>query len=93
MKRVLKKPLVSEKNTQLSQSFNQYVFEVHPQANKIEIKQAVQKRFGIEVEGVRTLRQRGKIKVLGRSMGKRPNFKKAIVTLKKGQKIDLFEGV
>ncbi|MBI2608259.1 MAG: 50S ribosomal protein L23 [Deltaproteobacteria bacterium] len=93
MKRVLKKPLVSEKNTLLSQNLNQYVFEVDGGANKIEIKHAVQKRFGVEVEGVRTLMQRGKMKVLGRSMGKRPNFKKAVVTLKKGQKIDLFEGV
>ncbi|MBI2026496.1 MAG: 50S ribosomal protein L23 [Deltaproteobacteria bacterium] len=91
MKQVLKKPLISEKNTRLN-GLAQYVFEVHVDANKFEVLQAVASRFGVQVEKVRTLNQRGKHKVLGRNIGKKPNFKKAIVTLKKGQKIDLFEG-
>ena len=93
MKRILRKPLVSEKNTRLSQEHNQYVFQVHPDANKFEIGEAVSKRFAVEVESVRTLVQRGKIKVVGRNIGKKSNFKKAIVTIKEGQKIELFDGV
>ena len=93
MKRIIKKPLVSEKNTILSQNFGQYVFEVDKNANKFEIAQAVAARFGVEVLKVRTLHRRGKIKVVGRRFGKRSNIKKAFVQIKKGQKIDLFEGV
>lgn len=93
MKRILAKPLVSEKNTHLSQTYNQYVFQVHTGANKFEIAEAVSKRFGVEVQNVRTLVQRGKVKTVGRNIGKKPNFKKAIVTIKEGQKIELFEGV
>jgi len=93
MKRILIKPLVSEKNTRLSQNHNQYAFQVLSRSNKFEIAQAVSKRFGVEVERVRTLIQRGKIKTVGRNIGKKSNFKKAIVTIKEGQKIELFEGV
>ncbi len=93
MKRILTKPLVSEKNTQLAQAHNQYVFQVHADANKFEISEAIAKRFGVEVENVRTMIQRGKVKVVGRNIGKKSNFKKAIVTIKEGQKIELFEGM
>ena len=91
MKHVLKKPLISEKNTALGE-LGCYVFEVHTDANKFEVAEAVSERFGVEVEKVRTLNQRGKNRVLGKSFGRKSNFKKAFVTLKKGQKIDLFEG-
>ncbi len=92
MKQVLKRPLISEKNTTLG-AYHQYAFEVDKSANKFEIAEAVAKRFAVEVVRVRTLVQRGKLKRLGKNVGKKPNFKKALVTLKEGQKIDLFEGV
>ena len=93
MKHILKRPLVSEKNTVLAQNSNQYVFVVDVNANRLEIAQAVALRFGVEVQGVRTLQQRGKMRVLGRHFGKKSNWKKAFVTLKQGQKIELIEGL
>ena len=69
------------------------MFEVARDANKIEIRQAVKKLFNVEVEEVRTVLVRGKMKRIGRFSGMRPNWKKAIVTLKAGQSVELFEGV
>ena len=89
---VLRRPLVTEKVTRLQEQLNQYVFEVHPHSNKLEIKRAVEERFKVHVEGVRTINVGGKLKSLGRFSGRRPNWKKAVVTLAKGEKIDLFEG-
>jgi large subunit ribosomal protein L23 len=69
------------------------IFRVHPQANKIEIGRAVEQLFKVKVEKVRTSRQLGKIRRVGRHMGRRPDWKKAYVTLAEGSRIDFFEGV
>jgi large subunit ribosomal protein L23 len=71
----------------------QYSFEVHPGANKIEIKKAIEEIFSVRVTSVRTIRMPGKKKRMGRFEGKRPDWKKAVVTLKEGETIELFEGV
>ncbi len=70
----------------------QYSFIVDKKATKIDVARAVENLFKVTVEGVRTNIVRGKIKRVGRNIGKRPNYKKAIVTLKEGDKIELFEG-
>ncbi len=88
----LRRPLVTEKVTKLQEELNQYVFQVSKQANKIEIKRAVEMRFDVKVAKVRTMNVRGKLKRLGRFTGRQPSWKKAIVTLEKGESIDLFEG-
>jgi large subunit ribosomal protein L23 len=90
---VLKRPLVTEKSNLLKEELNQVVFEVDKKANKIEIKKAIEKLFKVNVVKVHTLHIRGKTKRLGRTQGKKPNWKKAIVTLKEGERIDFFEGV
>ena len=89
---VLKKPVVSEKTMGLLAE-NKYTFLVDPAANKIEIKNAVQKAFKVTVLDVRTISVKGKIKRMGKHVGKTPNKKKAIVTLKDGDKIELFESI
>ena len=89
---ILRKPLVTEKVTKMQDDLNQYTFEVDTKANKIEIKRAVESRFGVNVTKVRTMNVRGKLKRLGRFTGRQSSWKKAIVTLAKGDKIDLFEG-
>ncbi len=90
---IIKKPLVTEKGTGLTQALNQYVFEVAKEANRTEIKDAVETLFKVKVENVRTLIVRGKTKMYRRTVGKRPNWKKAYVTLKEGNKIELVQGV
>jgi large subunit ribosomal protein L23 len=89
---VLKKPLITEKSTSLLQE-NKYTFEVDPRANKTEIKQAVQSIFKVKVEKVNTMRVKGKTKRVRNIPGKTPDRKKAIVTLRKGDKIEIFEGM
>ncbi|MBM3328630.1 MAG: 50S ribosomal protein L23 [Calditrichaeota bacterium] len=89
---VIRKPLVTEKAHKIQESLNKYLFEVAPAAGKIEIKRAVESRFKVKVASVRTLNVPGKVKRLGRFTGRRPDWKKAIVTLAKGEKIELFEG-
>lgn len=88
---IIRKPLVTEKATRLQELANQYVFEVDPSAGKIEIKRAVEERFKVHVESVRTIKVPGKIKRLGRFSGRRPDRKKAIVSVAKDEKIELFE--
>jgi len=88
---IIRRPLVTEKVTRLQEKVNQYAFEVDPTSNKIQIKKAVEKRFKVKVTQVRTLNVSGKIKRLGRFTGRRPDWKKAIVTIAEGQKIDFFE--
>jgi large subunit ribosomal protein L23 len=90
---VLKRPVNTEKTRDAHDASNQYVFEVVPEANKIEIRQAVEEIFGVRVTDVRTLNVRGKVKRFRRGTGKKPNWKKAIVTLRDGDVIDVFEGV
>jgi large subunit ribosomal protein L23 len=90
--RIIRKPLVTEKSTQQKESNNQYAFEVDRKANKIEIQSAVERLFKVRVVDVRTANVLGKMKRLGRKYGKRPDWKKATVTLKEGDRIDFFEG-
>ncbi len=89
---IIKRPLVTEKSSRQKESRNQYVFEVHPRANKIEIKRAVEQLFKVRVDRVNVLGVHGKMKRLGRNVGRRPDWKKAIVRLREGDRIDLFEG-
>jgi large subunit ribosomal protein L23 len=91
--KILRRPLITEKSTIQKEMANQLAFEVDRRANKIEIRKAVEKVFKVQVEDVRTMNYRGKTRRMGRSVGRRPHWKKAIVTLKPGQKIEFFEGV
>jgi large subunit ribosomal protein L23 len=84
-------PIVTEKSTHARTKNNAFVFEVGLNANKIEIKHAVEHLFSVHVLEVRTARIEGKTKRLGRSVGKRPDWKKAIVTLREGDNIPIFE--
>jgi large subunit ribosomal protein L23 len=84
--------LITEKSTRQKEEGRQYVFEVHRDANKIEIQSAVEQLFKVTVLQVRTSNVLGKVKRLGRRYGKRPDWKKAIITLKEGDRIDFFEG-
>ncbi|HEY3215752.1 MAG TPA: 50S ribosomal protein L23 [Candidatus Eisenbacteria bacterium] len=90
---VVKKALITEKGAQLRELRHQYHFEVAREANKIEIKHAVETIFGVKVKQVQTLQMRGKVKRQGRFAGRRRDWKKAIVTLGPDQKIELFEQV
>jgi large subunit ribosomal protein L23 len=90
---VVKRPLITEKSERARESDRQYAFEVHQDATKIQVKNAVEKLFAVHVTAVRTSIARGKNKRVGRSIGRRPNWKKAVVTLKEGETIALFEGV
>lgn len=97
MHNIIIKPLLTEKLTTLTESKNTYGFIVAVDANKIDIKRAVEKKFSVKVEKVTTANYEGKKKMVfrkaGRFSGKRPDFKKAYVSLKEGDKIDLFEQV
>ncbi|MCK4536073.1 MAG: 50S ribosomal protein L23 [Desulfuromonadales bacterium] len=86
---IIKKPLVSEKTNLQKEAFETVVFEVALDANKVEIKQAIEKAFNVKVKDVRTMVMAGKVKRVGRNFGKRPNFKKAYVSLAEGT-IDFF---
>lgn len=88
---VIKRPIISEKSTALAEVANRYAFEVASQANKQEIRDAVQNLFKVKVKQVRTLIVHGKVKRVGRFETKRANWKKAIVTLAEGNKIDFFQ--
>ena len=90
--RVIRRPLVTEKSTRQKEAGRHYAFEVYPEANKVEIQNAVERLFKVKVLHVRTFNVPGKIKRLGRRYGKRPDWKKAIVTLQEGDRIDFFEG-
>jgi large subunit ribosomal protein L23 len=90
---VVKRPIVAEKSERAREAARQYAFEVHQDATKIQVKNAVEKLFNVHVTAVRTSIARGKNKRVGRNIGRRPNWKKAVVTLKEGDTIALFEGV
>ncbi len=85
--------IISEKGTILRDNENRYVFKVHLSANKIEIKKAIETAFSVKVLDVKTIVMKGKTKRLGRFQGKRSDWKKAIVRLKEGDSIDIFESV
>ncbi|MBP7205472.1 MAG: 50S ribosomal protein L23 [Candidatus Cloacimonetes bacterium] len=84
-------PIITEKSSTQAQTTNTYTFKVSINANKIEIKHAIEKIFSVKVLDVNTIRMLGKPKRLGRYSGKRPDWKKAIVTLREGDKIADFE--
>jgi large subunit ribosomal protein L23 len=90
---IVRKALITEKGTALRELRNQYHFEVARDANKIEIRRAIETIFSVKVDNVRTMQLRGKVKRQGRYQGKRSDWKKAIVTLLPEQKIDLFEQI
>ncbi len=90
---LIRYPLLTEKTMGAKESYNQYAFAVDRQANKVEIKKAVETLFNVKVQGVRTLCVKGKEKRVGRNVGKRSDWKKAIVTLEPEQKIEFFEGM
>jgi large subunit ribosomal protein L23 len=90
---VLRAPLITEKGSVLRDTENLYLFRVAMHANKIEIKKAVEELFKVKVQSVRTLRAHGKVKRVGRRVGRRPDWKKAYVKLAPGEKtIEFFEG-
>ncbi len=88
---VIKKPLVTEKTTLEKDAKNIIAFEIDRNANKIEVKEAVETIFKVEVLDVNTINIAGKKKRVGKNIGKRSNWKKAYVTLKEGSKVDFFE--
>ncbi|MFT7579518.1 MAG: large subunit ribosomal protein L23 [Myxococcota bacterium] len=90
---VLKRPLVTEKTNGLRDANNQYAFEVDRGANKVEIRDAIETIFGVRVTEVNTAIVRGKMKRTRKSVGKKPNWKKAVVRLHDDDQIELFEGV
>ncbi|MCX6792766.1 MAG: 50S ribosomal protein L23 [Candidatus Falkowbacteria bacterium] len=91
--RILLRPIISEKASRQQTSFNHYFFEVAIKANKIEIAKAVKAAYGITPLEVNVIRMEGKASRRGRTLGKRKDWKKAIVTLPKGKTIALYEGV
>ena len=93
MYQIVKKPLVTEKGTVMLGEGNWVTFKVHLDANKIEIREAVQKIFSVSVLQVNTQIVRGKRKRFGKSMGQTKSWNKAMVQLKEGDKIEIFEGV
>jgi len=89
---VLLRPIITEKTTVLT-GLDKYVFEVDLRANKNQIKEAIQLAFNVRVSEVNTMKMKGKAKRFGRKVTNRPDWKKAIVTLVPGDKIELFEGI
>lgn len=90
---IIRKPIQSEKSNIQKERSNQLTFEVEPSANRVEIKNAIEKIFNTKVKSVNTINVKGKLKRRGRILGKRRDWKKAIVRLMPGQRIDFFEGV
>ena len=88
---IIIRPVITERSLELTGE-NKYTFFVHPKANKVQIKEAVEEIFGVKVQKVRTMHTHGKLRRQGRTMGYTKNRKKAIVTLQQGHKIELFEG-
>lgn len=92
MLRTIVRPLVTEKTSAAYQERGEYTFQVHPDATKITIRAAIESLFGVKVTGVWTSQQRGKTRKVGATSGLRPRWKKAIVKLKAGDSIEIFEG-
>ncbi len=90
---LIKSPLITEKGTVVSEKSNQVIFKVRPDATKGAIRDAVEDLFKVTVLKVRTINLMGKTRRVGRTMGKRADWKKAYVTLKEGDRIEFFEGV
>lgn len=90
---IIRRPIVTEKSTDNKEAFNQVVFEVDPRANKLQIREAVERIFKVKVLKVRTQQMHGKVRRVGRNWGRRSDWKKAVVTLRTGDRIEFFEGV
>jgi large subunit ribosomal protein L23 len=89
---LIKRPVVTEKTNIQKESYNQITFEIDRRMNRVEIKKAVESIFKVRVAAVRTMQVKGKTKQRGRILGKRRDWKKAIVKLMPGERIDFFEG-
>lgn len=89
---IIKRPVVTEKTTRLMNEENKYTFVVALDAEKVEIKRAIEELFKVKVLDVTTCRVKGKVRRMGRFVGKRPDWKKAVVTLREGDRIEVFEG-
>lgn len=92
-RQVIIRPVVTERSTALAEDSGKYTFIVQREANKIDIKNAVQSLFDVKVRNVRTAVFRGKMRRVGRSVGRKPGYKKAVVTLADGERIDVYEGI
>lgn len=91
---IIRRPLITEKSTDQREGMNIVAFEVHRDANKIDVKKAVEDRFKVKVSEVRIARMHGKVRRQGRHSGRRPDWKKAYVRLAAGEKqIEFFEGM
>ena len=90
---IIIRPIVTEKTNIQKEAANQVTFEVDRKANRIEVRRAIERIFNVRVANVRTMQIRGKFKRRGRVLGKRRDWKKAIVTLRPGDRIEFFEGV
>ena len=90
---IVRRVLITERATELQEQSNKFLFEVRRNANKVEIQNAIEAMFDVDVVKVNTTSVHGKVKRLGRFQGRRSDWKKAIVTLAAGQSIDFFEGV
>ena len=90
---VIREPHITEKGTLQKEGFNQITFKVHKRANKIEIKKAVETFFKTKVLDVKTMSVRGKKRRMGRNIGKKADWKKAVVKLAPGENIEFFEGM
>jgi large subunit ribosomal protein L23 len=90
---IIRRPINTEKTNLQKEIDNQITFEVARDANRVDIKNAIEKIFNTRVQAVKTMQVKGKVKQRGRIVGKRRNWKKAIVKLMPGQRIDFFEGV
>ena len=90
---ILKYPIDTEKTNLQKELLNQMSFEVDPSANRVEIKKAVEQIFNVKVKSVNTMNVKGKVKQRGRIVGKRKDWKKALITLMPGHRINFFDGV
>ena len=94
---ILRKPLLTEKVAQLTEKLNRYAFIVDPRANKIQIKAAIEKMYGVNITDVNTMRYVGKLKTrntkAGAVSGRSAAYKKAIITLKDGETIDFYSNI
>ena len=90
---IILRPLVTEKTNTLQERYNQVAFRVAKDANKIEIRRAVEALFNVKVQSVKTIRTPARWRRVGRNVGRRPSWKKAIVRLREGERIEFFSGV
>ncbi|MDH3289574.1 MAG: 50S ribosomal protein L23 [Gemmatimonadota bacterium] len=90
--RAVVRPVVTEKSSAQYAALREYTFEADPRATKPQIREAIESMFGVKVTSVRTMQQRSKRRTRGRSVGRRPRWKKALVRLAEGDTIEIFEG-